>query len=123
MTEREQLGQAIAALKAQRAILGDAVADAAQAALAPVLAYLADNPTLNGPEHPYRISLICGEVLLAEGKRNQAQEIVEAGHTRLVAQAERLSPPDAQEQFWQTPEYAALRRLWAELAREKTPDE
>ena len=88
----------------------------AREALTPVLAYLAENPTLNGAEHPYRAFLICGQVLRAVGEVTRGREIVGAAHARLVTLAEKLPIPAERERFWQAPHYAALRRLWAELA-------
>ena len=90
--------------------------DAARDVLIPVLDYLAENPTLDGAEHPYRVILICGQVLLAAGELTWAREVVGAAHARLVALAEKLPNPAEQEQFWQARDYSALRNLWAELA-------
>jgi tetratricopeptide (TPR) repeat protein len=87
---------------------------AAQEALTPVLAYLAENPTLDGVDHPCRVILVCGQVLLAVGELDQAREILGAAHTRLVALAEKLPTPAQQELFWQARDHAALRRLFLE---------
>jgi tetratricopeptide (TPR) repeat protein len=89
---------------------------AAREALTPVLAYLAENPTLDGAEHPYQAFLTCGQVLLALRELTQAREIVGTAHNRLVALAERLPTPAERARFWQAPRYAALRRLWTQLA-------
>jgi tetratricopeptide (TPR) repeat protein len=86
----------------------------AQEALTPVLAYLAENPTLDGAEHPYRVFLICGQVLLAVGELDQAREILDAAHARLVALAEKLPTSTQRERFWQAQDYAALRRFFLE---------
>jgi hypothetical protein len=88
---------------------------AARAALAPVLVYLAENPTLDGAMHPYRVPLVCGQVLLALGELAQAREVVEAACRAWAAIAEKLPTPAERERFRQAPEYAALRHLWAEL--------
>jgi class 3 adenylate cyclase/tetratricopeptide (TPR) repeat protein len=90
----------------------------ARVTLAPVLVYLAQNPTLEGAMHPYRVPLFCGQVLLALGERNQAREIVGAASRAWAALAEGLPTPAERKRFGRVPEYAALRRLWAELAEE-----
>jgi hypothetical protein len=88
---------------------------AARQALNPVLAYLAEHPSLDGAEHPYRVFLVCGRVLKAVGELRQAREIAGAAHAHLVARAEKLPTLAERERFWQAPHYARLRRLWVEL--------
>ena len=56
MTEREQLEQAIAALEAQRAILGDAVVDASVAALREKLAALEPPPSPSNNANKWQFS-------------------------------------------------------------------
>jgi class 3 adenylate cyclase/tetratricopeptide (TPR) repeat protein len=93
----------------------------ARAALAPVLVYLAENPTMDGAMHPYRVPLICGQVLLALGELPQAREVVGKACQAWAALAEQLPVPAERERFRQVPEYAALRRLWAELDEHPDP--
>jgi tetratricopeptide (TPR) repeat protein len=116
----EELGQPQHVVEDQAGLAGVALERgepaAARAVLDPVLAYLAEKPTLDGAMHPYRVPLICGQVLLALGESTQAREIVGAAIRAWAALAEKLPSPNERERFWRMPEYAALRRLWAELA-------
>ena len=116
---REELGQPQHVVEDQAGLAGVALERgepaAAQAALAPVLVYLAENPTLDGAMHPYRVPLICGQVLLAQGELTQAREIVGAACRAWAALAEKLPTLAERKRFWQVPEYAALRCLQAEL--------
>ena len=116
---REELGQPQHVVEDQAGLAGVALERGepatARAALAPVLVYLAANPTLDGAMHPYRVPLICGQVLLALGELTQAREIVGAACRAWAALAEKLPTPAERERFWQVPEYMALRRLWTEL--------
>jgi tetratricopeptide (TPR) repeat protein len=89
--------------------------DAAWEALVPVLRYLTEHPTLDGAMHPYRVPLICGQVLLKRGEVTQARKIVEIAIQAWAALAEKLPTKTEREQFGQMPEYVALRGLWAEL--------
>jgi hypothetical protein len=88
---------------------------AAREALSPVLAYLPENPTLDGAMHPYRVPLICGQVLLALGELTLARKIVGAACRAWAALGEKLPTPAERERFRQIPEYAALRRLRIKL--------
>jgi len=83
-------------------------------ALTPVISYLEENPSLEGTEHPARVLLICGQVLLAAGKQDQARGIIEGAFTRFETMAEKLPTSAQREQFWQAPDYAALRQLYLE---------
>jgi tetratricopeptide (TPR) repeat protein len=121
----EELGQPQHVVEDQAELAGVALERGelatARAALAPVLAYLAENPTLDGAMHPYRVPLICGEVLLALGELAQAREIVGAAIRAWAVLVEKLPTPAERERFWQVPGYTALRRLWAEL--DEPPDQ
>jgi hypothetical protein len=116
---REELGQPQHVVEDQAGLAGVAMERdepaAAREALSPVLAYLAEHPTLDGAMHPYRVPLICGQVLLALGELTLAQEIVGATCRAWAALAEKLPTPAERERFRQIPEYAALRRLRVEL--------
>jgi hypothetical protein len=116
----EELGQPQHVVEDQAGLAGVALARgeaaAAREALAPVLAYLAEHPTLEGAMHPYRVPLICGQVLLALGELTEAREIVGAASRAWAALVEKLPTPAERERLWQVPEYVALRHLWAQLA-------
>jgi class 3 adenylate cyclase/tetratricopeptide (TPR) repeat protein len=116
----EELGQPQHMVEDQAGLAGVALERGepvtARATLAPVLVYLAENPTLDGAMHPYRVPLICGRVLLALGELGQAREIVGAASRAWAALAEKLPTLAERERLWQVPEYEALRQLWAELA-------
>jgi tetratricopeptide (TPR) repeat protein len=115
----EELGQPQHVVEDQAGLAGLALdrgePAAAREAMRPVLAYLSENPTLDGAMHPYRVPLICGQVLLALGELTLAREIVGAACRAWAALAENLPTPAERERFRQIPEYAALRRLWIEL--------
>jgi len=119
LTLREELGQPqhvvedLAGLAEVALERGEPAA--ARQLLGPVLNYLAEHPTMDGAMHPYRVPLICGQVLLALREPTQAREIVGAACRAWTALAERLSTPAERERFLQIPEYAALRRLRVEL--------
>jgi predicted ATPase/class 3 adenylate cyclase len=116
---REELGQPQHVVEDQAGLAGVAMERgepaAAREALSPVLAYLTENPTLDGAMHPYRVPLICGQVLLALGELTLAREIVGAACRAWAALAEKLPTSAERERFRQIPEYAALRRLRVEL--------
>lgn len=83
--------------------------------LTPVLDYLTENPTLNGAEHPYRVFLICGQILLAAGETSLAKNLLGTAYNRLVELAEMLPSVDQRTLFWQARDYAGINRIWREL--------
>jgi hypothetical protein len=84
----------------------------AQAFLAETVDYLQANPALEGTRNPFRVYLICYEMLDSAGDP-RAAAVLEQGHTLLQKQADTIQDPEKRKMFLEVPPlHKRLVALW-----------